>query len=114
MHHKFVLLDEAVLLTGSFNFTYAASKSNFENLLLTDDAFFVLRYAQEFERLWARFWGGIHGVAAHQSPPADVSHLAAVVRLQAIQRGRSARRASERRRSTLAISDRQAFPELGR
>jgi len=48
MHHKFVLLDERLLLTGSFNWTYS---SNAENLLVTDDPVLLDSFQQEFSRL---------------------------------------------------------------
>lgn len=47
MHHKFALLDERLLLTGSFNWTY---NSNAENLLVTDDAATIAAFREEFER----------------------------------------------------------------
>ena len=101
MHHKFVLVDEALLLTGSFNMTYSASSKNFENILLTDDAYLVQKYAGEFERLWHLFWGGTFGGGV-----AD-SHLLAVVKLQSIQRGKVSRRAS-----IPPIGGMQEFPDL--
>lgn len=48
MHHKFALLDDRVLLTGSFNWTY---NSNAENLLATDDPAAVVAFREEFNRL---------------------------------------------------------------
>lgn len=47
MHHKFVVLDARLLLTGSFNWTY---NSNAENLLLTDDAMTLSAFRAEFDR----------------------------------------------------------------
>ncbi len=47
MHHKFALIDDRCLLTGSFNWTY---NSNAENLLYLDDASIVTAFQQEFER----------------------------------------------------------------
>lgn len=52
MHHKFAVADNRSLLTGSYNWTRSAAEHNLENLLITDDATLVQRYAQEFERLW--------------------------------------------------------------
>lgn len=48
MHHKFALVDDCLLLSGSFNWTY---NSNAENLLVTDEARAVSDFRQEFERL---------------------------------------------------------------
>ena len=38
MHHKFVVIDDEVLLNGSFNWTYTAVTSNNENVVATSDA----------------------------------------------------------------------------
>lgn len=55
MHHKFAIFDGTWLLNGSFNWTRGASESNEENLVVTTDARLVKRFADEFERLWAKF-----------------------------------------------------------
>lgn len=47
MHHKFAILDDHYLLTGSFNWTY---NSNAENLLITDDAPTLASFREEFDR----------------------------------------------------------------
>lgn len=47
MHHKFAILDDQLLLTGSFNWTY---NSNAENLLITDDTTTLEAFLEEFER----------------------------------------------------------------
>ena len=47
MHHKFVLVDGRILITGSFNWTY---NSNAENLLTTDDVVITHSFQEEFER----------------------------------------------------------------
>ncbi|MBV6441559.1 MAG: hypothetical protein DYG98_06470 [Haliscomenobacteraceae bacterium CHB4] len=47
MHHKFALVDDRLLLTGSFNWTY---NSNAENLLVTDDTTTMAAFREEFER----------------------------------------------------------------
>lgn len=50
MHHKFALIDERLLLTGSFNWTY---NSNAENLVVSDDPALITAFREEFERLRA-------------------------------------------------------------
>ena len=55
MHHKFCVFDEVRLVTGSFNWTRAASGENNENLLLTTEPTLVSAFLAEFKRLWARF-----------------------------------------------------------
>ena len=52
MHHKFAVFDDAVLLTGSYNWTRSAGRFNRENLLVTDDPRLVAAYRRAFERLW--------------------------------------------------------------
>lgn len=52
MHHKFAIIDDEILLTGSFNWTRSATKYNQENILITDNADIVSPYLQEYDRLW--------------------------------------------------------------
>ncbi|MFH1464269.1 MAG: phospholipase D-like domain-containing protein [Pseudomonadota bacterium] len=59
MHHKFAVLDGARVLTGSYNWTRAASEENHENLLVCADPALVRGYAGHFEHLWARFAFGM-------------------------------------------------------
>ena len=44
MHHKYVIIDEKLIATGSFNWTQAAVMKNNENLLLIRDK----KLAKEF------------------------------------------------------------------
>lgn len=53
MHHKFVLLDERVVLTGSYNWTFASEERNYENLLILREPRVVRTYRAEFEALWS-------------------------------------------------------------
>lgn len=52
MHNKFGVIDNKIAITGSFNWTYTATKHNQENLLATTKHEIVKRYSLEFERLW--------------------------------------------------------------
>ncbi|WP_297089604.1 phospholipase D-like domain-containing protein [uncultured Draconibacterium sp.] len=52
MHNKFGIIDERIAITGSFNWTYTATKHNQENLLATSKFEIVKQYNDEFERLW--------------------------------------------------------------
>ncbi|MEO1449555.1 MAG: phospholipase D-like domain-containing protein [Bacteroidota bacterium] len=54
MHHKFALIDQQVLLTGSYNWTRSAHKYNEENLLITHAASTVQAYQREFDQLWRK------------------------------------------------------------
>ena len=55
MHNKFMIVDNAFLLTGSFNWTFQAGSSNQENLLVVDHPFYIERYVTEFNKLWTDF-----------------------------------------------------------
>jgi len=55
MHHKFVVIDGRVLLTGSFNWTRQAISGNQENLLALTNKRIVSLYRQEFDKLWKNF-----------------------------------------------------------
>jgi cardiolipin hydrolase len=52
MHNKFGIIDNRIAITGSFNWTYTATKHNQENLLATSKFEIVKQYKDEFERLW--------------------------------------------------------------
>ncbi|MFA5975790.1 MAG: phospholipase D-like domain-containing protein [Elusimicrobiota bacterium] len=52
MHHKFAVLDNQELMTGSFNWTRAAQYMNHENIIFEDDGGIVLAYSRQFEDLW--------------------------------------------------------------
>ena len=55
MHNKFVVIDNTHLITGSFNWTVQAGKSNQENLLVVDNPYYIEKYNGEFEGLWKQF-----------------------------------------------------------
>ncbi|XP_072273526.1 mitochondrial cardiolipin hydrolase [Pyxicephalus adspersus] len=55
MHHKFVLIDKTLVITGSMNWTMQAIQTNKENLLITDDKVLVSAYVKEFEELWNEY-----------------------------------------------------------
>lgn len=52
MHNKFGIIDKRIAITGSFNWTYTATKHNQENLLATSNFDIVEQYQAEFNRLW--------------------------------------------------------------
>ncbi len=52
MHHKFCVIDENRVLTGSFNYTDAADTTNNENLVLLSAPSMADAYEREFESLW--------------------------------------------------------------
>ena len=59
MHHKFVIVDQQTVLTGSYNWTHESEEENHENLLILRDSIAVEAYTREFEALWSGGPGGI-------------------------------------------------------
>jgi len=58
MHHKFVVVDDGTLLSGSLNWTYAAVKKANENVIISKSASLCRHFSAEFDRLWAAFAAG--------------------------------------------------------
>ena len=54
MHHKFMIVDKKIVLTGSYNWTRSAALYNQENIISTDDEFVVDKFVSEFEKLWLK------------------------------------------------------------
>ena len=55
MHHKVAILDNSVLVTGSFNWTSQAVKYNQENILFYENKELCQKYTEEFDKLWNSF-----------------------------------------------------------
>lgn len=47
-HNKVMILDGAIVITGSFNFTKAAEESNAENLIMLRDELLAGRYMENW------------------------------------------------------------------
>ena len=52
MHHKFMIIDKKIVVTGSYNWTRSAALYNQENIISSDDEFVVEKFVSEFEKLW--------------------------------------------------------------
>ncbi|MBX3012159.1 MAG: hypothetical protein KF832_11665 [Caldilineaceae bacterium] len=52
-HHKVFVIDDALVITGSLNFSANADTSNDENVITLQDPAIAARYLAEFERRWA-------------------------------------------------------------
>jgi mitochondrial cardiolipin hydrolase len=52
MHHKFMIVDERSVVTGSYNWTSSAARFNHENILVSYERAVVKSFGKEFERLW--------------------------------------------------------------
>ena len=55
MHHKFMIVDNKIVLTGSYNWTRSAALYNQENILSMDDEEVVSKFSNEFEKLWLSY-----------------------------------------------------------
>lgn len=62
LHHDVMVLDDALVITGSTNFSRAAFEKNDENIVFIPDAQLAAKYMAEFSRLWSKA----------QVPPGDL------------------------------------------
>ncbi len=51
-HNKFIVIDEQIVITGSYNFTNRAENINDENLVIITDPTLARLYTAEFDRLY--------------------------------------------------------------
>ena len=52
MHNKFAIIDNRLLLTGSYNWTASANSRNDENLMAIDDPEIIAIFQNQFVNLW--------------------------------------------------------------
>ncbi|MBT7074503.1 MAG: hypothetical protein HN922_06305 [Anaerolineae bacterium] len=52
LHHKVIVIDDRIVITGSLNFSDNATESNDENILIVDNAEIAALYIQEVNRVW--------------------------------------------------------------
>lgn len=52
MHHKFCVVDNEVLITGSYNWTRSAAERNQENIVISQDNTLIKSFINEFDQLW--------------------------------------------------------------
>ena len=55
MHHKFTIIDQRILLSGSANYTHNGFHKNNESIFVIDEAETIIDFTAEFERLAASF-----------------------------------------------------------
>ncbi len=53
MHHKFIVIDDVIVGTGSFNWSDNAENSNDENLVIIKSSSLAQQYLGEFTRMWS-------------------------------------------------------------
>ena len=54
LHHKFMLIDGKILITGSYNFTNESEFRNHEAAIFTNHKGLIQSFAAEFECLWSQ------------------------------------------------------------
>lgn len=54
MHHKVIIIDERIVITGSYNFSRSAEERNDENVLIIHSPQVARVFLQEFERVFER------------------------------------------------------------
>jgi phosphatidylserine/phosphatidylglycerophosphate/cardiolipin synthase-like enzyme len=53
MHHKVIVIDGQIVVTGSYNFSRSAQEYNDENVLIIHDVATATRFLLEFERIFS-------------------------------------------------------------
>ncbi|MBC8506468.1 MAG: DUF1669 domain-containing protein [Anaerolineales bacterium] len=54
MHHKFFIIDEEIMITGSYNFSRSAEERNDENTLIIYNAEVAAQFLAEFQRVFSK------------------------------------------------------------
>ena len=54
MHHKVIIIDDCIVITGSFNLSKNANKRNDENTIILGNAEIAAKYIEEFNRIYKR------------------------------------------------------------
>lgn len=52
MHHKVIIIDRSIVITGSLNFSDNANDSNDENVFIVSSPEIAAEYVAEFDRIW--------------------------------------------------------------
>lgn len=55
MHHKYFIVDSALLVNGSFNWTMQAFTGNWENAIVCEEENIVSKFTEHFNDLWQEF-----------------------------------------------------------
>jgi phosphatidylserine/phosphatidylglycerophosphate/cardiolipin synthase-like enzyme len=52
MHHKYMIVDDTTLVTGSYNLSDNAEHATMENVLILEDAALIAEFAANFDAMW--------------------------------------------------------------
>jgi phosphatidylserine/phosphatidylglycerophosphate/cardiolipin synthase-like enzyme len=64
LHDKVMIIDQSIVVTGSFNFSASAADNNDENVLIIHNPDMAQAYLREFDQQWAE---------AEQIPASEIS-----------------------------------------
>lgn len=53
LHHKVIVVDQRLVISGSFNFSNNATDNNDENVIILDSPEIAALFLQEFDRVWS-------------------------------------------------------------
>jgi len=53
LHHKVIILDGSIVITGSYNFSASAAENNDENVLILHSPEVAVRYVEEFDSVYS-------------------------------------------------------------
>jgi phosphatidylserine/phosphatidylglycerophosphate/cardiolipin synthase-like enzyme len=70
LHHKVIIVDDSIVITGSMNFSANADESNEENVIILDNAEIAALYLREFELFGIK----AQSVPSGRSPAHDDGH----------------------------------------
>lgn len=56
MHHKYCIIDNKILITGSFNWTVKAVNKNYENIIILRNNKAITEFNNNFDSLWEIFF----------------------------------------------------------
>lgn len=74
MHHKFCVIDDYVVISGSYNWTYKAANENIENITVTQgDRDFATQFQKEFHKILEQHFGE-KGQTYSEAPP-DIAKI---------------------------------------
>lgn len=54
LHHKLIVVDDRIVITGSMNYSTNAEESNDENVIIIENPEIAALYIQEFDRVWGQ------------------------------------------------------------
>jgi len=57
MHHKVFIIDDKIVVTGSYNFSNNSENTNDENLVFVNNSDIAAYYEEEFDKVWSLGYG---------------------------------------------------------